>query len=610
MSPPVVQSPAKVVVQGNPSGLPGAQGNPGGNVLAIGLFTAAAALTIPGGTTLVQTSGYSVAGRGHAIYVEDTTLDDAAVAAHPRARFKSFNGRFFRLSHEQGFNGFMFGMVDDDAGLAGTDNFPAISAFNSYLKTIAVNDVAGWYKSSQDFCLPAGSFYCSDTIELTHTVVLTGAGPASASAATRLRFPAGKTGIRVQAYNTAGASSGAGATHYAGGASLITNLGLKGAYTVTEAEAHGIHLRNSAIIDRVNIDGFEGDGILASATFGSGTAEGNDNVARVWRTRLVGNRNGLKIDGDNANICSITSCDASSNRQWGFWDSSFLGNTFEACHSDSNGLVPGSAPSVVTASGFRYCVKVGQEVGASTNAPSGTTTDNTWWFYMGAGGTSPANNIAAWASGTTYRASGGYHTDDPSAQTVFLGCYHEGGQGLSQLLPPTLVIGGQLVGAVVRGVACLSGGTNLISSGGMTLATSIQANGADQFFGPGRGGDNTPLDATVYLDNTNAYSLLQARHLVSGAPTNIATAMAYYGFGWIFDVQNAGWAHRFRVNGTGIVNVDGGGVDIQAGKVLKVNGTQVLTSQQAAIADDASGAANQAKVNAILAAMRTHGLIA
>lgn len=36
----------------------------------------------------------------------------------------------------------------------------------------------------------------------------------------------------------------------------------------------------------------------------------------------------------------------------------------------------------------------------------------------------------------------------------------------------------------------------------------------------------------------------------------------------------------------------------------------VIGDQQAAIADDASGAANQATVNAILAALRAHGLIA
>jgi hypothetical protein len=43
---------------------------------------------------------------------------------------------------------------------------------------------------------------------------------------------------------------------------------------------------------------------------------------------------------------------------------------------------------------------------------------------------------------------------------------------------------------------------------------------------------------------------------------------------------------------------------------VKVGGTQVIGAQQAAIANDASGAPNQAKVNAILAVLRTHGIIA
>jgi hypothetical protein len=43
---------------------------------------------------------------------------------------------------------------------------------------------------------------------------------------------------------------------------------------------------------------------------------------------------------------------------------------------------------------------------------------------------------------------------------------------------------------------------------------------------------------------------------------------------------------------------------------LRVDGTIVVGPRQAAIADDTSGAVNQAKVNAILATLRAHGLIA
>jgi hypothetical protein len=54
-------------------------------------------------------------------------------------------------------------------------------------------------------------------------------------------------------------------------------------------------------------------------------------------------------------------------------------------------------------------------------------------------------------------------------------------------------------------------------------------------------------------------------------------------------------------NATELSNVNDG---------LRVEGTQVLSTQQGAIADDVSGAANQATVNSILAALRAHGLIA
>lgn len=50
--------------------------------------------------------------------------------------------------------------------------------------------------------------------------------------------------------------------------------------------------------------------------------------------------------------------------------------------------------------------------------------------------------------------------------------------------------------------------------------------------------------------------------------------------------------------------------DLDVAGVVKIASVQVVGARQAAIANDASGAVNQAKVNAILAALRAHGLIA
>jgi hypothetical protein len=75
------------------------KGDPGGNVMAIGLFTIAASLPIPIGTDLVQTSGYAARGVGIARYVYDPTVDATYVSTHPAgAAFVSANARGFKLA--------------------------------------------------------------------------------------------------------------------------------------------------------------------------------------------------------------------------------------------------------------------------------------------------------------------------------------------------------------------------------------------------------------------------------------------------------------------------------------------------------------------------------
>jgi hypothetical protein len=495
-----------------------------------------------------------------------------------------------------------FGISTANPGAA---NSSAIAALFAALKARVSRPADfSFYDGLEPVIFAPGEFNFAATIELSDgTFTIEGAGIAD-GAGTTFKFAAGVTGVRVQRFNTSGVSA-TRATAVGADRSIIRNLRLRGGYAGSEAECHGIHLRASAILDNVIVTSFEGDGVYINAVAGSATAEGNANLFSFRKVRCVQNRNGFFIDGDNDNAGILHGCDASANRQWGFWDSSFLGNTYVGCHSDSNGLTAGTIPSVVTQGGNRYCVKAGQEVGASSNAPTGTASDNGWWYFMGPGGADLANNIVAWSSGMTLRTGGSYRTDDPNAQTVLVGCYHESGQGFAQLTAPTLVLGG-MMSPCVRGVSVLCGGTNISSTGGITAAGSLVGLGNSHNLGPQAG---VATDTTFYLDHTNSYAGFQSRYW-NGGPTNVASVLYVYGFGTIHDVQNAGWAHRFRVNGAGIVNMDSAGVDIQAGKVLKVNGTQVVAAQQTAIPNDASGAPNQGTVNAILSALRAHGLIA
>jgi hypothetical protein len=84
-------------IQDNP-GFKGDKGDPGGNVMAAGLFEDLSGLLIPGGTDLVQTSGWAAAGVGAARYAFDAAVDAAYVADHPNTAVITANGRGFRLA--------------------------------------------------------------------------------------------------------------------------------------------------------------------------------------------------------------------------------------------------------------------------------------------------------------------------------------------------------------------------------------------------------------------------------------------------------------------------------------------------------------------------------
>ena len=102
----------------------------------------------------------------------------------------------------------------------------------------------------------------------------------------------------------------------------------------------------------------------------------------------------------------------------------------------------GVASPVVSYSGNRYAVRAGQAAGASTNAPSGTTADNTWWLYLTAGAADPAFNIPSWTNGVSVREGGCYYGDNANARNTFVGCYSEGGEAPAQGVAPTLFVGG------------------------------------------------------------------------------------------------------------------------------------------------------------------------
>lgn len=186
---------------------------------------------------------------------------------------------------------------------------------------------------------PVGRYLIGSTLELKRQIKLLGDGPGFNGAyGTTLAWPADTAGLAVNRSNTINGGVEDPSTGRADGAS-ISGLALRGGGG-TEGTAHGVWLRARGQIDNCSIATFAGNGInvVATAVTEGADREGNANNFRVYNCALVGNgKSGMFVDGADANAGVVIGVDASSNGEWGIYDSSFLGNTYVGCHTASNG---------------------------------------------------------------------------------------------------------------------------------------------------------------------------------------------------------------------------------------------------------------------------------
>ena len=338
------------------------------------------------GTPIVSVSGVAnrakTDGRGNFnFYVADGTYDlkyydDNGEYQFTETGFTMVDGATLLAAASAAINVKTFGAVGDGV----TNDSAAFVAAIAYLKSTAVNDDV-YYKGSRKLFVPAGTYLMgTTTLDITHTLIIEGESSMNGYSS-RLVWTGDCDGIRIQAYNTSGATAVDGVAHYSGSYSIIRNLGLAGPYAnnpnftgFTEGDYHGIRCRTNYIIEDCLIDGFAGDGIYSRATAGGGAGqEGNSNCSFVNRVKVTNVRNGVYLDGADANACTLTGVIGVYCRQFTIFDTSFLGNTHIGHHSANAGLVKGVPSSIVSRGGSRYFVKQGQSAGASTNAPKSST---------------------------------------------------------------------------------------------------------------------------------------------------------------------------------------------------------------------------------------------
>lgn len=145
---------------------------------------------------------------------------------------------------------------------------------------------------------------------------------------------------------------------------------------------NGVNMLSTCYVEGLCVSHFKGNGIAVVASTGD-NCNANSFAIRNCIVSSCGGH-GFYFDGADSNAGTIVGCTATGNSGWGFYDSSFLGNTFVGCETDANTL-------------------------------------------------------------------GSYTSDDVNARTMFMNCYHEGGQNAPQMGGRTMWFGGLCEVPVVGG---------------------------------------------------------------------------------------------------------------------------------------------------------------
>ncbi|MEO7750979.1 MAG: hypothetical protein ABIS09_06615, partial [Sphingomicrobium sp.] len=343
-----------------------------------------------------------------------------------------------------------FGGVEGNSGAPGANStannaaWTAAMSILSALKANALSNFSGLY--ALRFGL--GTYEFSQALDIDKGAIDirgSGMGHVSVSAVsggTRLKFyDCG--GLRVQSTNTSGISTGDAVLHAGGDQSSISDLGIEGNFSAAEAEYYGLHVRAQVHCRNIAISNFAGDAFRIEAN--TAGVLGNANSSTFLNCHGWGSRNGMAYTGNNTGQCVNLGGSFNNNREWGIKSLGTIGSMFfgiEIATAGSSAWNDGTVNPVsrVSDGTNRYFAISGQEVGASTNAPSGTTADNTWWAYEGAGATN--TGIPLWFSGILVR-SGGCAIGGGS--NLFSGCYAEStGQAPMQGAASDVVLGGKL----------------------------------------------------------------------------------------------------------------------------------------------------------------------
>jgi Pectate lyase superfamily protein len=208
-------------------------------------------------------------------------------------------------------------------GAVGDDQSDDSNAFEAALRAMAL--LGG--TTGVTLFVPPGTYKLSRPLIIERTCIILGAGGHMEAPASRLHVDKNVSGIVLQGFGTGMRAD----------STQIRNLYLYSDGKIG-AGVHGITARCRFHLENVWIEQFSGNGV---DIYGSMSGESNSNdwyIANCRISRCGGH--GLYLDGPDSNAGIATMLDCSNNDGWGVFDSSFLGNTYVACHAAANLLGP------------------------------------------------------------------------------------------------------------------------------------------------------------------------------------------------------------------------------------------------------------------------------
>jgi hypothetical protein len=319
------------------------------------------------------------------------------------------------------------GISPANSGTQNSDAFDAwmLSLTNEYG---AANGDAVTGAEGGELLFGKGQYNFARTLYVRRNVRLTGISGYSRNGGTNFKFPAGVVGCLICGFRLLGDRNGSVSR---GDYSIIRSINFQGT-TGGVSTGHGILMLARATVQNCDVSYFSGHGIYIASNYawplytGGATATTDGTTAVVMSTPahglLVGDY--VTIDAAAVQVVAVAGADVTMSGSIPAGVDLSVAYTVSTENANCFKLID----NVVGSNGGHGIYIDGADTNAGYCFGNDTSSNGGIGLYDSSflGNTHIAHHADA-------NAGGSYKADDPNARSLFLGCYHEGGQPLANL---------------------------------------------------------------------------------------------------------------------------------------------------------------------------------